>query len=162
MTVAIFILKMVAITYFIDAWLYWLHVAFHSKRSPVWFRRLHMQHHADFQRSEVFSLHPAELFLDSIVPFFFTSWLMGNYWFFPCVVLPWGVFEAARGHGHFKWFKIIPRGYYKALNFCGTKYHGRHHAPGGENINLGQMLRTWDNIMGTYERQNPICAVSKR
>lgn len=140
--ILLFPLKLVAITLFIDFYLYWFHVAYH--RVP-WLKAIHREHHDRFKENGIFNLHPAEFIINFIPGAYFVAWIIG-WWFVPVVTL-WAVFEAARGHGHFRWFKI-PKTYYRALQYCGIRYHLYHHEV-DESKNLGQMLKVWDKIMGT-------------
>lgn len=151
MIVLIVLAKLIVMSLLIDAWLYWIHRAYHSDYSPDWIKRIHYQHHESFNHTRVFSLHPVE-FLVSISAPFFIVWSMFGLWFFPFALF-WAVFEAARGHGHFKWFKLIPKIYYKKLMFCGIRYHDYHHDT-DVTKNLGQFLKIWDKICGT-ERAYP-------
>lgn len=158
--IALFILKCIAISAFVDTWLYWLHVGFHSVSAPAWFRRIHVKHHVKFNQTKVFDLEPVELFLDCLAPFIFTWWLV-NWWFFG-VVLFVALFEASRGHGYYSWFRV-PKAYYRFFRFAGPKYHGVHHTVGHEHENLGQMLRWWDIIMSTGAKEfnrEKICSQS--
>lgn len=158
--ILLFLSKLVVITYFIDAWLYWLHRAFHSTKFPTWFRKWHMGHHVNFQRSELFTLHPMEFLVNASAPFLLICYLIGP-WFFPIATV-WGLFEAARGHGHFRWFKVIPKSYYVFFRFCGIGYHRVHHMPGGEKVNLGQMLRVWDDLCNTAKVSGASSKVHRR
>jgi len=145
--ILIFILKIVVITLFVDAWLYWLHVAFHSSWMPYWLGKYHIKHHDDFKRTQKFSIHIVEATLDSSLPCVLATYLFGL-WFCP-IMIAWGVFEASRGHGQYKWFKLIPRSFYKKAGYIGTRYHMVHHTPGMEHHCLSQMLKWWDILMGT-------------
>jgi len=144
-----FPLKLVAITLFVDLYLYILHRAFHSEMFPSAFRNLHMRHHKDFSATNTFALHPIEFFLDFLPGAIFVTWLVG-WWFVPVVTF-WAWFEASRGHGHYLWFKI-PKAYYRAFGFCGIKYHMLHHTPGHEHENMGQMLKICDRLFGTMSK----------
>lgn len=132
-----------------DTWLYWLHRAYHSKRFPLWFRKIHYDHHVRFHRDKKFHLHPTEFLLNVSLPFVVTSYLIHP--LFIIVVVSWGWFEAARGHGHYWWFKLIPKSYYKKMQYCGYKYHMYHHLK-DETKNLGQFLKIWDKICGTEKK----------
>lgn len=142
-----YFVKLVAISFITDMWLYWTHRIYHSLHSPEWLRKIHDYHHDVFHRKQLFMLHWVELIIAASVPFAVVSLLISP-WFFPVVAL-WGLFEAARGHGHFKWFRLIPKGYYKKAKFCGINYHKFHHTPEGVNKNYGQMLKIWDKICKT-------------
>jgi sterol desaturase/sphingolipid hydroxylase (fatty acid hydroxylase superfamily) len=143
------VLKLVLISLLVDAWLYWVHRFSHSSYSPGWLRRAHGVHHAQFSLRRKFELHPIEFVVEAI-PLMLIGCIMHP--LFGFAIIAWGLFEAARGHGHFTWFKLIPRWYYKAFGFCGGRYHAVHHAPHGEHVNMGQMLRLWDVLCNTRAR----------
>ncbi len=146
MGIVVFILKLVAISLIVDAWLYWLHRAYHSETFPAWFRKIHDPHHKEFLKSGKFHIGKIEWLFTIAIPFLATSILIHPIFFI--VVLAWGWFEAARGHRYFKWFNIIPKWYYRKLKFCGIKYHCYHHEV-DPSKNFGQMLKIWDGICGT-------------
>lgn len=152
-----FALSLIALTYFVDFYLYWFHVAYHSKKFPLWFRNIHKKHHEHFLKTKIFSLHPVEFIIEVIPGALFVYFVIGL-WFVPLAVF-WAVFEAARGHGHFLWLKI-PKAYYRFFKFCGIRYHLYHHEV-DETKNLGQMLKVWDKIMGTMRRDTDLSFASK-
>lgn len=161
MIVLIILAKLILLSAFIDTHLYWMHRLYHTEWCPAVLKRAHAYHHASYGKTGNFSVSVTEFML-AIIPPFFVCWYLLSWWFFP-IVVAWGMFEAARGHGHFKWFKIIPRAYYKFFRFCGNRYHAVHHTAGGEHVNLGQMLRVWDDICRTgVKHEKAIRAVSKR
>lgn len=145
-TALIFLLKIAVIFYVSDAWLYWTHRMYHSPKSPTWLRKIHDYHHSEFLRTQIFKLHWLEWIIAASLPVVVVSYLISP-WF--CLFsVPWSAFEAARGHNHFKWFRIIPKGYYKSLKFCGIRYHMYHHEV-DQMKNFGQMLKLWDIICKT-------------
>lgn len=141
--------KTILLCIIIDAWLYWLHRAYHSRLLPRWFRNIHRAHHDRYLENGSFSMSLVEFGFSIFLPFFATSYLLSP-WVFPLIVA-WGWFEASRGHGKNWWFKWIPASFYRRLWYCGYRYHHYHHAK-DESKNLGQFLKIWDKICKT-ERQ---------
>jgi len=149
--VLIFIVKLIVISLVTDTWLYWIHRGYHSKYCPKWLKKTHDYHHTEFLKSGAFKLSIIELLIIVSIPATVISLLIHPA--FSLVVLAWSWFEAARGHGHYKWFKIIPKWYYRKLKFCGMRYHLYHHT-GDSSKNFGQFLKIWDKICGTEYKLN--------
>jgi len=153
--IPLFILACFAITYFVDFSFYWLHRFFHSSKCPVWIANEHHWHHKNFADTRRFSIRPIEFAIEA-VPVIFISWLLIDVRF-SLVAILWALFEASRAHGHYKWFKLIPRSFYKKMQYCESGYHLRHHVPGHEHENMGQMLKVWDKIMNTGRKRRKTC-----
>jgi hypothetical protein len=133
-----------------DQWLYWIHRFFHADSDNVWpklrgiqkyLNKVHMVHHRKYS----LNLHPVEWAVALTVPVYFANWLIG--WELTIFFTVWGIFEAAKGHGHCTKVKTLPKSWYKKIGYAEIRYHIWHHRHPKEN--LGQFLYYCDWWFGT-------------
>lgn len=149
------LLKCAFVGFYNDQWLYWLHRFFHADTKDIWkgFRKIHkylrachMVHH---RGKYSLKIHPVEWFLALVPPCSLAVPIIG--WKLMVFFTVWGVFEAARGHGHFLKIKWLPKKFYTVIGYAEVRYHVWHHRH--EKENLGQFLWYNDYIFGTMAKR---------
>lgn len=130
-----------------DQWLYWTHRWYHAKtKSKIqrYFKRCHLKHHRKYS----LYLHPLEWLVALIPGYAFGWWLLKPH--IITIYLFWGIFEAARGHGHFLNFPWFPKGFYRVV-FLGMGVEGSYHVYHHKKLttNYGQFLWLADWLFGT-------------
>lgn len=138
-------LKLLFLGVFNDCWLYWIHRMFHANTTnPIqqYFRKCHMIHHVG---KYALKIHPSEWALALILPNLLGFYMIGIP--LSLVLTAWGIFEAAKGHGHYTKIKTLPKKWYKKIGYAEIRYHIWHHRHPQEN--LGQFLWYNDYLFGT-------------
>jgi len=134
-----------------ESWLYWWHRIYHIESADVWpifkrpqgyLKKCHALHHQRY----ALIIHPVEWAIALIVPFCFGAWFLS----LPVItfLLVWGIFEAARGHGHLLWVPWLPKRWYRMMCYAEVGYHMFHHRR-NLRMNFGQFLWLSDYAFGT-------------
>lgn len=149
--IASILLKSLVVGIFNDQWLYGLHRFFHADPKDIrdgfktvhrHLRKYHMVHHRGRYKLK---LHPVEWMLALVPVWIFGLPLIG--WKLGLLYTTWGIFEAARGHGHFLRIPWLPKRFYSVVGYAEVRYHVWHHRH--EKENLGQFLWYCDWLYGT-------------